>query len=135
MLENLGSIAYPFDWGFIPSTRASDGDPLDAMVLLEANTFPGVLIPCKAIGVVELEQDSVNHKRRQRNDRIIAAPARSRRAQEIDHIKNLAKPLREELEQFFVSATFFESKNPRILGWKGPKTAAQLIEKARKPSK
>jgi inorganic pyrophosphatase len=105
------------------------------MVLLEANTFPGVLIPCKAIGVVELEQDGVNHKGRQRNDRIIAAPARSRRAQEIDHIKNLAKPLREELEQFFVSATFFESKNPRILGWKRPKTAAQLIEKARKPSK
>jgi inorganic pyrophosphatase len=125
-------LSYPFDWGFIPSTRAPDGDPLDVMVLLEARTFPGVVIPCRPVGVVELEQDAKNGKGRQRNDRVIAAPAGSGRSQEIQHVRELDRRLREELEQFFVSATFFEGKNPKILGWKGPKTAHQLIAQARK---
>jgi len=39
--------------------------------------------------------------------------------------------LREEIEQFFVSATFFTGKNPRIEGWRGPKAALHIVKKAR----
>src|SRR5215831_9609370 len=53
----LGMV-YPFDWGFVPSTAAEDGDPVDAAVLWDVSTFPGVVIECRALALVQIEQNS-----------------------------------------------------------------------------
>src|SRR5690349_3475837 len=50
-------LTYPYDWGFVPSTRAPDGDPLDAMVLWEQPAFPGAVLPCRVIGPLKVAQD------------------------------------------------------------------------------
>jgi inorganic pyrophosphatase len=121
-------LSYPYDWGFIPGTRADDGDPVDAMVLIDAPTCPGLVIPCRPLGVVELSQKREGGGR-ERNDRVIAAPCASQRAQEIDHVDHLPRALREELEAFFTNATLFEGKDPRVLGWKGRKAAERLIRR------
>ena len=47
-------VTFPFDWGFVPSTEASDGDPLDALLLWDVPSFPGVVVPCRAIGVLQV---------------------------------------------------------------------------------
>ena len=47
------STQYPADYGFVPDTLGEDGDPLDALVLLEEPTFPGCLIRSRPIGIFD----------------------------------------------------------------------------------
>ena len=42
-------LAYPYDWGFVPGTRASDGDPVDALIYWDVPSYPGVVVPCRAV--------------------------------------------------------------------------------------
>jgi inorganic pyrophosphatase len=111
-------IAYPYDWGFIPGTRAADGDPVDALVLHAASTYPGIVLPCRTLGMVEVRQDGEDGKR-QSNNRVIALPIWNDRLGDLEKAKDLPKRIRAELEQFFLSVTFFTAKNACIRGWIG----------------
>jgi inorganic pyrophosphatase len=117
----------PYDWGFVPSTRADDGDPLDAMVLFDAPTWPGSVIPSTPIGVVRLTQREGKKSSRERNDRIIAVPAKDLRYKDVTE---LPKRVRQELEQFFITASAMSDKKVVIDGWEGPKAARKVIEAA-----
>src|SRR6476659_10273762 len=64
-------MMFPYDFGFVPSTKADDGDPVDVLVLMDEPAFPGCLLTCRVIGVIEGEQREKNRKKI-RNDRIIA---------------------------------------------------------------
>jgi inorganic pyrophosphatase len=122
-------LSYPFDWGFVPSTQAADGDPLDVLILHEASTYPGVVLPCRPLGVVEMDQEEKNGERK-RNDRVIVMPAWHGRVGEFEHPSDLPTRLKEEIEQFFLSTTFFTAKKPAILGWRGSKKAHSLIKES-----
>jgi inorganic pyrophosphatase len=117
-------VAYPFDWGFVPGTRAADGDPVDAMVLFDAGSFPGVLIPCRALALLEVEQNAKKGGR-ERNDRIIVEPATARRS-----ATPLTPRVRQELEAFFVSVTLFEQKDIKVLGWGSGEEAEALVDRS-----
>jgi inorganic pyrophosphatase len=52
----LTGLTYPHDRGFVPSTKADDGDPLDVMVIHDAATFPGLVVICRVIGILQVEQ-------------------------------------------------------------------------------
>ena len=54
----LTGLTYPHDWGFVPSTKADDGDPIDIMVIHDAATFPGMVLTCRIIGILQIEQKS-----------------------------------------------------------------------------
>src|SRR6201998_3654907 len=63
-------MTFPYDFGFAPSTKADDGDPVDVLVLMDEPAFPGCVLFCRPIGVIEGEQG--DKKDKERNDRIIA---------------------------------------------------------------
>src|ERR1700748_1849586 len=54
----LTGLTYPHDRACAPPTKADDGDPLDIMVVHDAVTFPGTVLTCRVIGVLQIEQRS-----------------------------------------------------------------------------
>jgi len=67
---------FPFDFGFVPSTRGDDGDPLDVLVLMDAPVFPGCVVPSRLIGVIEAQQ--LEDGKTEKNDRLLAVAATPR---------------------------------------------------------
>ena len=63
------STRYPADYGFIENTLGLDGDPLDALVLLDEPTFPGCVIMCRAIGMFRMTDEAGG------DDKVICVPA------------------------------------------------------------
>lgn len=123
----IAGAGYPYDWGFVPSTLAEDGDPLDALVLHESATWPGVIIPSICIGVLKLTERKDNAARSQRNDRLIVVPA----ARPVPFaINELESDLRRRLESFFVSTGKLAKKNVSIEGWGDPSEAAKTLARA-----
>ena len=70
----LTGLTYPHDWGFVPSTKADDGDPLDILVLMEASVIPGCVVRARLVGAIEAEQKGKSESWI-RNDRLIAIAA------------------------------------------------------------
>jgi inorganic pyrophosphatase len=126
----LVGLTYPHDWGFVPSTKAEDGDPIDIMVIHDAATSPGLVLTCRVIGVLQIEQKSKSNA--ERNDRLFAVPRRSHSERGLRDVRDLSKPILEELEKFFVATDELEDKELKIIGWKGPKIALKAINDAAK---
>lgn len=120
-------LRYPFDWGFIPSTEGPDGDPLDALVYWDLATWPGVVLPCRPLGVLQVDEKKKKGRGRERNDRLLMVPVAALRAEHLRSHEDLSRREREELEHFFLTVVAFSNKDARILGWKGPAAAEKLI--------
>ena len=114
-------LSYPFDWGFIPSTCGEDGDPLDGIVLHDAASYPGVVIPCNPLGVLQVAQTEEGTTRR--NDRYVFKPIKSPLKDVLDEVEELPSKIRNELEQFFRAAVLGTGKTLDYLGWKDAATA------------
>jgi inorganic pyrophosphatase len=122
-------LAYPYDFGFIPSTLAEDGDPLDALVMHDAKTWPGAVIRCRIIGALKVAQRERKGPR-VRNDRVIAVPEEDHRGEDLTDARRLSKAMRTELEKFFAASVALKHKELEFLGWTGPKEAEKLIRAA-----
>jgi inorganic pyrophosphatase len=89
------STRYPNDYGFIENTLGQDGDPLDALVLIDEPTFPGVLIRCRAIGMFHMRDEAGG------DDKIMCVPAHDIRKNHIQDIHDIPEFDRLEIQHFF----------------------------------
>lgn len=121
----LGAV-FPFDFGYIPSTRGGDGDPLDILILMDDPAFTGCLVPAKLIGVIEANQ--TEDQETTRNDRLIAVSADSRNHSHVRFLGDLNNNLVHEIGRFFVSYNETKGKKFEILSQRGPDHAVRLIE-------
>jgi inorganic pyrophosphatase len=88
------STRYPADYGFIEDTLGGDGDPLDALVLLEEPTFPGCLITARVIGMFKMSDEKGP------DEKVLCVPARDPRALQCD-IQDVPEFDLLEIQHFF----------------------------------
>jgi inorganic pyrophosphatase len=122
--------SFPYDFGFIPSTKAPDGDPIDVLLLMDEPAFPGCLIDARLIGVIEAEQ--TEEGKTTRNDRLIAVAAHSHDYSDLRSLRDVNPHLIEEIQHFFVSYNQVRGKRFKPLGVYGPKRAMRLLEQCMK---
>ncbi len=117
------STRYPADYGFIEDTLADDGDPLDAMVLLEEPTFPGCLISCRAIGMFRMRDENGS------DDKVLCVPATDPRVEHLRNIDHVPAFDRLEIQHFFeVYKALEPGKVVDIEAWVGRDAAeAEII--------
>ena len=124
-------MEFPYDFGFVPGTKAQDGDPLDVLVFLNVHVPVGCLLRCRPIGVIEATQTEKNGKST-RNDRIVAVPdeKQGNSHSDVKSLKDMNKELLKEFELFFINFNSIRDVKFKLLGCRGPKTAFSLVRKA-----
>ncbi|MGH3434473.1 MAG: inorganic diphosphatase [Thermocrispum sp.] len=86
---------YPADYGFIEETLGMDGDPLDALVLVQEPTFPGCLIRARTIGMFRMTDEKGG------DDKVLCVPAEDPRTEHLRDIHHLDTYHKMEIQHFF----------------------------------
>lgn len=121
-------LTFPFDFGFLPQTLAPDGDALDAMLLTDVASYPGVVVPVRVVGALKVEQTRDGQPPR-RNDRIMVVPSHEHRSA-IAEVASLSDRVRAEIEAFFTASLQLTGKRTSFLGWASAVEAERLVAKA-----
>ena len=120
------SVHYPTHYGLIPGTLASDGDPLDVLVLAEEPVFPGCLVDARVLGVLHMrDMGEEDHK-------IVAVEHSDPRLGLIKDLGDVTPHLLREIETFFNTYKDLEGKRTEIIGWWGREDALRLIDECRR---
>jgi inorganic pyrophosphatase len=122
-------MSFPFDFGFIPSTRGGDGDPVDVLVMIDEALPPGTVVPTRLIGVIEAQQTERDGKTTE-NHRLIAVATDCQLFGEVNTLDDLPQAVMEQIEHFFVSYNEQAGKTFQPTGRHGPRRARNLVEKA-----
>ncbi len=121
------ATVYPADYGFIPDTLSEDGDPLDALVLLDDPTFPGCWISARPVGVFWMEDDKGP------DAKVLCVPAGDPRWERVSDIADLPAHMTEEIEHFFEVYKVLEpNKHSSVRGFQGADAATSEIEACRR---
>lgn len=121
-------MMFPYDFGFVPGTRGEDGDPLDVLVLMDEPTFPGCVVECVLVGVVEAEQEEEGSATR--NDRLIAVANASQTYAGVRELADLNPAVVRQIEGFFVNYQAPRDVRVTILDRKGAAAARKIVSRS-----
>ena len=121
-------MVFPYDFGFVPSTKGDDGDPVDVLVLMDEPTFPGCLLECRLVGVLEAEQEE--KQKRKQNPRLIAVAKQSLLYSEVASLGDINPTVLRQIEAFFVNYQKVRDIKFRIVARRGPDRALKILRGA-----
>ena len=118
------SVHYPTDYGYIPGTLGEDGDPLDALVIVNEPTFPGCHILTRPIGMLDMADEHG------RDHKILAVPVSDPRFQSITSLSSIDPHWLAEIDNFFRTYKTLEGKETEVVGWEDVSAVARVIDEA-----
>jgi inorganic pyrophosphatase len=122
----FSATVYPADYGFIPDTLAEDGDPLDALVLLEEPVFPGCWVRARPVGIFWMEDEKGP------DAKIICVPLGDPRWDQVRDLDDMQAHLRSEIHHFFdVYKALEPGKSTSTTGFEGREAALGEIAASR----
>lgn len=121
-------MSFPLAFGFIPSTRAQDGDPVDVLILADDELPVGCLVTIRLLGVIEAWQTEGGDIFR--NDRVIARVAQSRAFADVEDLSNLGEAFIAELSHFFVTMNDLKGRYFDVKAVGDAQTASDFVQRA-----
>jgi inorganic pyrophosphatase len=123
--RNLYSpVHYPGDYGFIPSTLASDGDPLDCLVLVDAPSFSGCVQAVRPIGMLEMTDQGLA------DEKILCVGKNNPRYNDVWNFSEIYPHMLKEITHFFAIYKDLEGKRVEIKGWRDAAVARSKVVEA-----
>ena len=120
------AMTYPADYGFVPETLAEDGDPLDALVLLDEPTYPGVHVRARPIGVFWMRDEAGP------DAKILCGPAGDQRSSNVHDLADIGDHVLAEIGHFFeVYKALEPHKHTAVRDWEGVEAAVDEIQVSR----
>jgi inorganic pyrophosphatase len=120
----FSSSHYPGDYGFIPQTLAEDGDPLDALVMVNEPTFSGCLIKTRVIGLFRMTDHGTN------DYKLLGVPDTDPLFAEYQDLRDCPKHVLREVEHFFTTYKQLEGVNVQAEGWGTRRDAVEELQHA-----
>ena len=121
-------LGYPADYGYVPDTLCDDGDPLDALVIIDESLPHGVVVPVRTVGVLLFEDDG------EMDEKLICVPADDISKDHIKHLDDLGDAFKKNIEHFYNHYKDWKKDwtgvSAKLKGWGGPEDAQRVIEES-----
>lgn len=118
-------LGYPTDYGYVPDTLCDDGDPLDALLVIDESVLPGVVVPARPIGVLMFKDDGEN------DEKLICVPADDISKDHIKSLADLGEAFQKNIEHFYSHYKDWKNNwqgvSAELSGWGDAEKAKQVI--------
>lgn len=125
---NGAHFYYPYDYGYVPETLCEDGDPLDALIIIDEPLFPGVVVPVRPIGVMYMVDDG------EKDEKLICVAADDISKDNLKNVDSLGDDFKKALEHYYRHVKDWKKGWQGIQfasnGWGGPEEAKKVIRDA-----
>jgi inorganic pyrophosphatase len=121
----FGSQRFPANYGFVPETRAEDGDHADVVLLTTNPINSGFVVEARAIGFMEMVDSGES------DNKIIAVPTEDPRFRDIQALEDLPEHRLKEIQNFFETYKILQNKKVEVKGFQGKDRAVQELEKTK----
>lgn len=121
-------LGYPADYGYIPETLCDDGDPLDALVVIDESVPAGIVVPSRAIGVLYMVDGGEG------DEKLICVPVDDISKSHIKEVEDLGPAFKNSVEHYY--ARYKDWKNDwqgaevSFNGWGDAAAAREVIKKS-----
>ena len=119
-------LGYPTDYGYVPNTLCDDGDPLDALVIIDESLPHGVVAPVRPLGVLYFEDDG------EMDEKLICVPANDISKDHIKTVDDLGETFKKNIEHFYSHYKDWKKDwhgvSAKLKGWGGPNEAKKVIQ-------